>query len=189
MQPAAIKALFAGTIFISAFLLFLVQPLVAKQILPWFGGSAAVWSVCMVFFQVALLAGYAYADWISRRLRPRAQAKLHGALLLASLAFMPVLADASWKPGGGEEPTLRILGLLIGTIGLPYFLLSTTGPLVQAWITLTPGVAQVYRYFSLSNLASLAALLCYPVLIEPHSRGRQQAWAWSSGYGVFVLLC
>ncbi|MDR6853786.1 fused MFS/spermidine synthase [Variovorax guangxiensis] len=189
MQPASIKALFAGTIFLSAFLLFLVQPLVAKQILPWFGGSAAVWSVCMVFFQVALLAGYAYADWISRRLQPRTQAKLHGALLLASLAFMPVLADASWKPGGGEEPTLRILGLLVATIGLPYFLLSTTGPLVQAWITRTPWGAQVYRYFSLSNLASLAALLCYPVLIEPRSTVQQQAWAWSAGYGAFVLLC
>lgn len=189
MQPASTKALFAGTIFISAFLLFLVQPLVAKQILPWFGGSAAVWSVCMVFFQVALLAGYAYADWVSRRLQPRTQAKLHGALLLASLAFMPVLANASWKPGGGEEPTLRILGLLVATIGLPYFLLSTTGPLVQAWITRTPWGAQVYRYFSLSNLASLAALLCYPVLIEPHSTVRQQAWAWSAGYGLFVLLC
>jgi SAM-dependent methyltransferase len=189
VQPASIKALFAGTIFLSAFLLFLVQPLVAKQILPWFGGSAAVWSVCMVFFQVALLAGYAYADWISRRLAPRTQAKLHGALLLASVAFMPVLADASWKPGGGEEPTLRILGLLVATIGLPYFLLSTTGPLVQAWITRTPWGAQVYRYFSLSNLASLAALLCYPVLIEPRSTVQQQAWAWSTGYGVFVLLC
>jgi len=189
MQPASIKALFAGTIFISAFLLFLVQPLVAKQILPWFGGSAAVWSVCMVFFQVALLAGYAYADWISRRLQARTQAKLHGALLLASLAFMPVLADPSWKPSGGEEPTLRILGLLVATIGLPYFLLSTTGPLVQAWITRTPWGAQVYRYFSLSNLASLAALLCYPVLIEPRSTVQQQAWAWSAGYGLFVLLC
>ena len=189
MQPASIKALFAGTIFVSAFLLFLVQPLVAKQILPWFGGSAAVWSVCMVFFQVALLAGYAYADWISRRLQPRTQAKLHGALLLVSLAFMPVLADPSWKPGGGDEPTLRILGLLVATIGLPYFLLSTTGPLVQAWITRTPWGAQVYRYFSLSNLASLAALLCYPVLIEPRSTVQQQAWAWSAGYGLFVLLC
>lgn len=189
MQPASTQALFAGTIFVSAFLLFLVQPLVAKQILPWFGGSAAVWSVCMVFFQVALLAGYAYADWISRRLQPRTQAKLHGALLLASLAFMPVLADPSWKPGGGEEPVLRILGLLVATIGLPYFLLSTTGPLVQAWITRTPWGAQVYRYFSLSNLASLAALLCYPVLIEPRSTVQLQAWAWSAGYGLFVLLC
>ncbi len=189
MKPAHVKALFAGTIFLSAFLLFLVQPLIAKQILPWFGGSAAVWSVCMVFFQVALLAGYAYADWISRRLTVRTQAKVHVALLLLSLAFMPVLASASWKPGGSEEPTLRILGLLAATIGLPYFLLSTTGPLVQAWITRTPWGAQVYRYFSLSNLASLAALLCYPVLIEPRSTVQQQAWAWSVGYGLFVLLC
>ncbi|WP_238136774.1 spermidine synthase [Variovorax sp. JS1663] len=183
------KALFAGTIFTSAFLLFLVQPLIAKQILPWFGGSAAVWSVCMVFFQLALLAGYAYADWVARRLAARTQAWVHGTLLLASLAFLPVLADPSWKPAGNEEPTLRILGLLIATIGLPYFLLSTTGPLVQSWVTRTPWGAQVYRYFSLSNLASLAALLCYPVLIEPRSTVPQQAWAWSAGFVLFVLLC
>ncbi|WP_076999438.1 spermidine synthase [Variovorax sp. KK3] len=189
MQPVAVKALFAGTIFTSAFLLFLVQPLIAKQILPWFGGSAAVWSVCMVFFQLALLAGYAYADWITRRLAPRTQAKVHGVLLLASLAFLPVLADAAWKPAGSEEPTLRILGLLVATIGLPYFLLSTTGPLVQSWVTRTPWGAQVYRYFSLSNLASLAALLSYPVLIEPRSTVPQQAWAWSVGFVLFVLLC
>ncbi|GAA4351186.1 fused MFS/spermidine synthase [Variovorax defluvii] len=189
MQPAAVKALFAGTIFTSAFLLFLVQPLIAKQILPWFGGSAAVWSVCMVFFQFALLAGYAYADWLARRLAPRTQAWVHGALLLASLAFLPVLADPWWKPAGTDEPMLRILGLLVATIGLPYFLLSTTGPLVQSWVTRTPWGAQVYRYFSLSNLASLAALLCYPVLIEPRSTVPQQAWAWSTAYGLFVLLC
>src|SRR5690349_15180250 len=127
MQPAAVKALFAGTVFTSAFLLFLIQPLIAKQILPWFGGSAAVWSVCMVFFQLALLAGYAYADWLARRLAARTQAWVHGTLLLASLAFLPVLADPSWKPAGNEEPMLRILGLLVATIGLPYFLLSTTG--------------------------------------------------------------
>jgi spermidine synthase len=189
MQPAAAKALFAGTIFTGAFLLFLVQPLIAKQILPWFGGSAAVWSVCMVFFQLALLAGYAYADWLARRLAARTQAVVHGGLLLASLAFLPALADPSWKPAGNEEPTLRILGLLVATIGLPYFLLSTTGPLVQSWVTRTPWGAQVYRYFSLSNLASLAALLCYPVLIEPRSTVPQQAWGWSAGYGLFVLLC
>ncbi len=189
MKPAYVKALFAGTIFTSAFLLFLVQPLIAKQILPWFGGSSAVWSVCMVFFQVVLLAGYAYSDWITRRLGVRAQARLHVALLVASLAFLPIMTSAHWKPGGTEEPTLWILGLLVSTIGLPYFLLSTTGPLVQSWVARTPWGAQVYRYFSLSNLASLASLLSYPILIEPRSTLLQQAWAWSAGYAVFVLLC
>ena len=169
MKPAQVKALFAGTIFTSAFLLFLVQPLIAKQILPWFGGSAAVWSICMVFFQVVLLAGYAYSDWITRRLGARAQARLHVALLLASLAFLPIVTSERWKPTGAEDPTLWILGLLVGTIGLPYFLLSTTGPLVQSWVARTPWGAQVYRYFSLSNLASLVSLLSYPVLIEPRS--------------------
>jgi len=189
MHPSPSKILFAGTIFTSAFLLFLVQPLIAKQILPWFGGSAAVWSICMVFFQVVLLAGYAYSDWITRHLRMRAQATLHLALLLASLAFLPIVTSARWKPAGAEDPSLWILGLLVATIGLPYFLLSTTGPLVQSWVSRTPWGAQVYRYFSLSNLASLASLLAYPVLIEPRSTLVQQAWGWSAGYAIFTLLC
>ena len=189
MGRAGIQLLFAGTIFSSAFLLFLVQPLIAKQILPWFGGSAAVWSICMVFFQVVLLAGYAYSDWITRRLRVRAQAVVHIGLLLASLAFLPIVTSARWKPTGAEDPTWWILGLLLGTIGLPYFLLSTTGPLVQSWVARTPWGAQVYRYFSLSNLASLLSLLSYPVLIEPRSALLQQAHGWSWGYGAFVALC
>jgi len=189
MRHPGIQFLFAGTIFSSAFLLFLVQPLIAKQILPWFGGSAAVWSICMVFFQVVLLGGYAYADWVTRRLRLRAQAMLHVALLLASLAFLPIVVGAQWKPAGTEDPAWRILGLLFGTIGLPYFLLSTTGPLVQSWVARTPWGAQVYRYFSLSNLASLLSLLSYPVLIEPRSSLLQQAHGWSWGYAAFVLLC
>jgi SAM-dependent methyltransferase len=189
MGRAGIRLLFAGTIFSSAFLLFLVQPLIAKQILPWFGGSAAVWSICMVFFQVVLLAGYAYSDWLTRRLRVRAQAALHVGLLLASLAFLPIVTSARWKPTGAEDPTWWILGLLLGTIGLPYFLLSTTGPLVQSWVARTPWGAQVYRYFSLSNLASLLSLLSYPVLIEPRSSLLQQAHGWSWGYGAFVVLC
>ena len=189
MERAGIQLLFAGTIFSSAFLLFLVQPLIAKQILPWFGGSAAVWSICMVFFQAVLLAGYAYSDWVTRHLRVRAQAALHVGLLLASLALLPIVVRAAWKPGGAEDPTWLILGLLFATIGLPYFLLSTTGPLVQSWVARTPWSSQVYRYFSLSNLASLLSLLCYPVLIEPRSSLWQQAWGWSWGYGVFVALC
>ncbi|MDM0116826.1 fused MFS/spermidine synthase [Variovorax sp. J22R133] len=189
MNRFLVKALVAGTIFTSAFLLFLVQPMIAKQILPWFGGSAAVWSVCMVFFQVALLAGYAYSDWITRHLRVRVQAALHVGLLIASLTFLPIVTSTRWKPAGTEDPTLQILGLLLATIGLPYFLLSTTGPLVQSWIARTPLGSQVYRYFSLSNLASLASLLAYPVLIEPRSELLQQAWGWSLGYLMFVLLC
>ena len=189
MERAGIQLLFAGTIFSSAFLLFLVQPLIAKQILPWFGGSAAVWSICMVFFQAVLLAGYAYSDWVTRHLRVRTQAALHVGLLLASLAFLPLVVAARWKPTGAEDPTWLILGLLLATIGLPYFLLSSTGPLVQSWVARTPWSARVYRYFSLSNLASLLSLLSYPVLIEPRSSLLQQAQGWSWGYGAFVVLC
>lgn len=181
--------LYAATIFFSAFLLFLVQPLIAKQILPWFGGSSAVWTTCLVFFQSVLLAGYAYTDWTTRRLAPKKQAWLHIGLLVASLAVLPILADASWKPSGNEDPALRILGLLLVTIGLPYLLLSTTGPLVQAWFARTFSNAVPYRLFALSNLASMLALLSYPVAIEPWVNTFAQSWGWSAGYFVFVVLC
>lgn len=183
------KILFACTIFSSAFLLFLVQPIVSKNILPWFGGSAGVWAVCMVFFQVVLLLGYSYVDWLARRLKPRLQVAVHGALLTASLFSLPVIAGAAWKPSGAEDPTTYILLLLVGTVGLPYFLLSTTGPLIQSWVSRTLIGAQVYRYFSLSNLASLIALVCYPFLIEPYSALMTQAYVWAVVYTLFVLLC
>jgi hypothetical protein len=111
--------LYALTIFTSAFLLFLVQPLMAKQILPWFGGSAAVWTTCLVFFQFVLLFGYAYADWTTRHMRPRSQFRLHVALLALSLVTLPIIPAAVWKPAGSEDPVTQILGLLAVTIGLP----------------------------------------------------------------------
>jgi SAM-dependent methyltransferase len=143
-----------------------VQPIIAKQILPWFGGSAAVWTTCLVFFQSILLAGYAYAD-LTTRLGPRRQAMLHVVLLVVSLACLPILASTSWKPQGDEQPILRILLLLTATIGLPYFLLSTTTPLLQAWYWRRFQSVVPYRLFALSNLASLLALLGFPVLFEP----------------------
>jgi SAM-dependent methyltransferase len=182
--------LYALTIFTSAFLLFLVQPLLAKQILPWFGGSAAVWSTCLVFFQAVLLLGYAYSDWTTRRMRPRSQALLHVGLLAASLLVLPIVASPAWKPQGEQDPTAGILGLLAATIGLPYLLLSTTGPLLQAWFARrNPSPTTVYRLFALSNLASLIALLSYPFLIEPWISGRVQSYAWSVGYAAFAALC
>lgn len=181
--------LYAVTIFTSAFLLFLVQPVMAKQILPWFGGSAAVWTTCLVFFQTALLAGYAYSDLAVHRLRPRAQVKIHLVLLACSLAVLPILPAAHWKPAGDENPSWLILGLLAATIGLPYFMLSCTSPLVQAWFARTRPGASPYRLFALSNLASMLALLGYPFLLEPWAPTRAQAIGWSAGYGVFVLLC
>jgi spermidine synthase len=179
---------YAGTIFLSAFLLFLVQPIIAKQILPWFGGSAAVWTTCLVFFQSVLLAGYAYAD-LTTRLGVRRQTLLHIALLLASLATLPILASDSWKPAGSEEPITRILLLLAVTIGLPYFLLSTTTPLLQAWYWRRFQSAVPYRLFALSNFASLLALLGFPVLFEPWFSLPQLGWSWTALYGAFVLIC
>jgi len=179
---------YAGTIFLSAFLLFLVQPVVAKQILPWFGGSAAVWTTCMVFFQSILLAGYAYADFTSR-LGLRRQAVVHAVLLAVSLALLPILPDASWKPAGDAEPIGRILLLLTATIGLPYFLLSSTTPLLQAWYWQRFRSAVPYRLFALSNFASMLALLGFPVLFEPALSLPELGWGWSALYAVFAVVC
>jgi hypothetical protein len=180
--------LHAATIALSAFLLFLVQPIVARQILPWFGGSAAVWTTCMVFFQLALLAGYFYSDVVIRKLAPRGQAIVHTVLLLASLAFLPITVSEAMKPTDASQPVGRILLLLTLTIGLPYLMLATTGPLVQAWFTRQYRSARVYRLYALSNLASMIALLGYPPLIEPNASGRLQSVGWSVGYAVFALL-
>ena len=181
--------IYAVTIFVSAFLLFLVQPVTAKQILPWFGGSATVWTTCLVFFQTTLLLGYAYADWTVRRLAPRSAFRLHVALLVASVVLLPIVPGAFWKPLGTENPSWLILGLLTATIGLPYFLLSTTSPLVQAWFARRFPGRSPYRLFALSNLASMLALVGYPFLLEPWVVTRAQAWGWSIGYVLFVVLC
>jgi SAM-dependent methyltransferase len=181
--------LYALTIVVSAFLLFQVQPIIAKIILPWFGGSAAVWTVCMLFFQMALLLGYLYAHALVRYLKPRTQMLVHAGLLLVSALALPIYPNASWKPLNGDEPTLRILGLLAVTVGLPYFLLSTTGPLLQAWYARRFRGALPYRLYALSNAGSMFALLSYPVLFEPVFTSHHQAWMWSAAYGVFVVLC
>ncbi len=181
--------LHAAAVFLSAFLLFLVQPLLAKQILPWFGGAAIVWTLCMVFFQLGLLLGYAYAHWLASRARPRLQAGVHLALLAASLAFLPILPDTAWKPHGGDNPAVGILGLLFATVGLPYFLLSSTSPLVQDWYARARPAGSPYRLFALSNLASMLALLGYPFLFEPWFTIPQQSRVWSAAYGLFVVLC
>src|SRR5262249_12699195 len=123
------------------------------------------------------------------RLVPRRQVLLHGGLLIVSLATLPIIPCDLWKPAGGENPILLILGLLTATIGLPYFLLSTTSPLLQAWFARRLPLRNPYRLFALSNLASMAALLAYPFLLEPWLATRLQAWGWSAGYAVFLVLC
>jgi len=179
---------YAGTIFLSAFLLFLVQPIIAKQILPWFGGSASVWTTCLVFFQGSLLAGYAYAD-LTHRLGTRRQTIVHIVLLVASLASLPIIASETWKPQGAEQPIVRILLLLSATIGLPYFLLATTTPLLQAWYVRRFHAAVPYRLFALSNFASLLALLGFPTLLEPWLSLPQLGWGWTALYAIFVAVC
>ena len=179
--------LYALTIFVSAFLLFQVQPMIAKMILPWFGGTSSVWSTCMLFFQMALLLGYVYAHWL-HALPPRRQAIVHCGLLLLSLAVLPVLPNAKWKPTDASDPSWPILGLLTVTIGLPYLALSTTSPLLQSWYARRAGSVP-YRLFALSNFASMLALLSYPLLIEPALTVQTQSWAWSAGYAVFAVSC
>src|SRR5262249_14323510 len=151
------RLIYAATIFLSSFLLFLMQPLIARLILPWFGGSAAVWTTCMLFFQALLLAGYAYAHFLTTKAK-RFEALIHIVLLAAALAVLPIAPGESWKPAGDEEPISRILLLLVATVGLPYFLLAATSPLLQAWFVRARG-ADPYRLFAVSNLASLLALV------------------------------
>lgn len=181
--------LFATTIFTSAFLLFQVQPLISKFILPWFGGSPAVWSTCMLFFQVTLFAGYVYAHLTTQHLSPRWQAGLHIALLLAAAILLPITPDDSWKPDGSSSPTFRIVALLTMCVGLPYFILSSTGPLLQRWFSLqAPGVSP-YRLYALSNIGSLLALISFPFVFEPALASPAQAGIWSWGFRVFAVFC
>jgi hypothetical protein len=181
--------LYAACIFLSAFLLFQVQPLIAKIILPWFGGSAAVWAAALLFFQLVLLAGYAYAHVLIRYLRARSQMLVHAGLLLASCAFLPIFPSTKWQPSEAGDPTLRILGLLAATIGLPYFLLSSTSPLLQAWFVRKSGSGMPYRLFALSNFGSMLALISFPFAVEPMLTSHQQAYTWSGIYGLFAVLC
>lgn len=180
---------FALTIFTGAFLLFQVQPLIGKYILPWFGGGPGVWTMCLLFFQTVLLGGYAYAHLSSTYLKPRAQAILHVILLALSLAVLPITPSESWITNLEGDPNLRILLLLMATIGLPYFVLSSTGPLMQRWFSQTnPGVSP-YRLYALSNVGSLLALLSYPAFFEVKFARQTQASMWSFGLAFFVVVC
>jgi hypothetical protein len=180
---------FALTIFTGAFLLFQVQPLVGKYILPWFGGGPGVWSTCMLFFQLLLLGGYAYAHAVSRYLRPRTQAILHVVLLLAALASLPITPSDAWKPTSDGQPALQILALLAASLGLPYLVLSATGPLLQEWFRRSVPGASPYRLYALSNVGSLLALVSYPFYFETHFTRLAQAQFWSWGLGFYALCC
>ncbi len=173
-------------IVLSAFLLFLLQPIMAKQILPWFGGSASVWNTCVFFFQLLLLLGYLYAHALVRFAPPRTQAYIHIGMLAICVVSLPVIASGYWK-SGEVDPAMRILMMLATTVGLPYFLLSSTSPLLQAWYART--TAAPYTLFAISNAASLGGLLAYPFLIEPFLNIAEQAWLWSAGFVLFACAC
>ncbi|MSU50760.1 MAG: ferrichrome ABC transporter permease [Opitutus sp.] len=180
---------FALTIFIGAFLLFQVQPLVGKYILPWFGGGPGVWTTCMLFFQMLLLGGYAYAHLISRRLKPRTQAIVHLVLLAAALATLPITPNDSWKTHPGGDPTWHILALLAVSLGLPYLVLAATGPLMQEWFRRTSPAASPYRLYALSNVGSLLALVSYPFYFETNFSRKAQAQFWSWGLVLYAVGC
>jgi hypothetical protein len=182
--------LLALTIFVSAFLLFQVQPLISKFILPWFGGSPAVWTTAMLFFQCTLFLGYVYSHLLFCRLKLGMQVRVHIVLLVvASIMAVFVIPIDALKPNGTEDPTLRILLLLTVCVGLPYAMLATTGPLVQAWFSRAYPGRSPYRLFSLSNLGSLIALGSFPFLFEPYMELKTMGRFWMVGFWVFAALC
>lgn len=190
LTGSGLVMLLACTIFVSAFLLFQVQPLISKFILPWFGGSPAVWTTAMLFFQCVLFGGYLYSHVTSTYLGLQRQTQLHIVMLIAaSIMAIFVIPMDSLKPTGEENPTLKIL-LLLGTcVGLPYFMLSTTGPLIQSWFSRAYPGASPYRLFALSNFGSLLALASFPFLFEPNLELPQMGKFWMYGFWVFAGLC
>ncbi len=183
------KFSFGLVIFSSAFLLFQVQPMLGKMILPWFGGSAGVWIVCLLFFQVVLLLGYCYAHLLVRAFRVPAQGRIHAALLAVSLLALPIMPRESWKPLTSALPALHILGVLTLTVGLPYFLLASTSPLLQAWYARRDVGMVPYRFYALSNVGSMLALLSYPIIVEPWVATSRQGTGWSWAYAGAALVC
>ena len=181
--------LFAFSVFSGAYLLFQIEPLIAKFILPWFGGSPTVWTTCMLFFQLMLLLGYTYAHLSLERMNILHQSKIHIVLLLAAMFMLPISPPTAWKPDDSIHPTLLILSVLLGSVGLPYFVLSSTGPLLQAWfIRLSPGQSP-YPLYALSNFGSLLALISYPFIFEPYFRLKEQSYGWSFAFVIFALAC
>jgi len=186
---------YAATILLSALLLFLVQPLIGRYILPWFGGSSAVWSASMLFFQVLLLVGYLYSHVLARRLSRRHQMRLHSALVALSVLLLtakvllwetPITPPAHWAPMPDQSPVGRILVTLAAAVGLPYLVLSTTSPLVQTWFAERYPDRSPYPLYALSNAGSVVALLAYPLLLQRLLTTSGQAWVWVSGYVGFA---
>ncbi|WP_426735582.1 fused MFS/spermidine synthase [Myxococcus faecalis] len=189
---------YSVAIFTSAFLLFGVQPLAGRYALPWYGGTPGVWTACMLFFQAALLGGYAYSHGLASRLTPRLQAKVHLGVLALAVAVLgvralwvgsPVAPGPEWRPVGTDLAVPRLLAMLAVTIGLPFFVLSTTGPLLQSWFARARPGRSPYVLYALSNVGSLLALLGYPFLVEPWVGRGAQAWGWGVGFVLFAVAC
>ena len=187
IRSQAMTGCYALTTLVGAFLVFQVQPVISKAILPWFGGAPAVWTTCLLFFQVVLFCGYAYAHLLSRKLSPFYQGVAHAGLIITALLLLPIIPGGEWKPQGGQNPTWRILLLLAANVGLPYFLLSSTAPLIQSWFSRTRPNGSPYRLYALSNAGSLAALLSYPFVVEPALSIQSQGVFWSLGFCLFAL--
>jgi hypothetical protein len=181
--------LYAATMFFSAFLLFLVQPLLAKYILPWFGGSPGVWTTCLLFFQVLLTAGYGCAYLLSTRFNRRGQSAVMLGLLLLTIALLPITPSKTWIPQDVSTPTWHILRVLFASIGASYFLLSSIAPLLQSWFAHHWPGASPYRLYTLSNFGSLLAIVSYPFVIEPLLGLGFQTRLWSLLYIAFAVLC
>ena len=180
--------LFALTIFTGAFLLFQVQPIIGKFILPWYGGGPAVWTTCMLLFQILLLAGYLYAHLLTRYFKPVRQAVIHSILIAIAVCLLPITPAESLKPGINTEPISSILILLLATVGMPYIILAATGPLLQSWFARCVPGKSPYRLYALSNIASMLALLSYPFIVEPAATRTQQTHIWSYIMGVFAVF-
>ena len=179
--------LFASVVALSSCLLFLIQPIVAKQLLPWFGGSSAVWITCLVFFQVVLLIGYGYAHVLTRYCQRRTQTIVHAVLLLIGVLFLPVIPGDFLKPDGEQQAGVQLVSALAITVGMPFLVLSTTAPLVQRWIAPRFRERSVYRLFAASNLGALGGLLAFPFVIEPFVSSTVQSKAWSVAYVAFTI--
>jgi hypothetical protein len=181
--------LFICTIFLGSSLLFLVQPMIAKMVLPLLGGTPAVWNTCMVFFQATLLLGYLYVHAVTRWLRRSQQAALHVALLAASLLALPVVLAAHDDPPADGLPILWLARVLVVSVGVPFFVVSTTGPLLQRWFARSgrPGADDPYFLSVAGNVGSMAALIAYPLGIESTLRLAEQSRLWAIAYAVFVV--
>jgi hypothetical protein len=183
------KLIYGLTIFFSAFLLFQAEPLIAKIILPWFGGVAAVWTVSLLFFQFTLFLGYLYAHLLTRNFSAKKQGQIHATVLALGFLALPILPKDHWKLSLAAHPALHVLLLLTSAIGLPYFLLSSTSPLLQTWYASKHAGASPYRFYALSNAGSMLALISYPVLVEPALSSSHQVLVWTCVYAAVALLC